>query len=141
MVNAASPALRYYAAVTKDYPLMAVSSFAVGSVYGVIGAWPPLLARLLFPNSPGRWTLITAIASLANYAGGAVGTTLLPAIIRNGTLEHPDRGADDLLHVLEVQVYVGAALGVMLLSWLWIPPVPHPAPSTLRARRLVCAGG
>ena len=103
-INAAAPALRYHAAVTKNYPVMVVSSFAVGSVYGVIGAWPPLLARLLFPSSPNRWTLVTAVASLANYLGGAVGTTLLPAVINN---------ADDLLHVLELQVWGSCACAAL----------------------------
>jgi hypothetical protein len=49
-VNAAAPAVRYYAAVHKDYPVMVLSSVLVGAAYGVIGAWPPMLARVLFPK-------------------------------------------------------------------------------------------
>ena len=112
IVNAAAPALRYYSAVQQSYELMVVSSFAVGSVYGVIGAWPPILARLLF--RPQYHTLVTAVASLANYVGGAVGTTLLPALVKD---------AADLKVVLEIQMWVGGGLAVVTLSWLALPPV------------------
>ena len=105
-VNALAPALRYYAAVQKNYPVMVLSSVLVGAAYGVIGAWPPMLARVLFPKR--RWAVVIAIASLANYFGGAVGVLLLPAIVSTG---------DDLLNVLYVQMYVGLALGVLTLSW------------------------
>jgi len=115
LINAFSPALRFYAAKTKSYSLMWVSSLAIGSVYGVIGAWPPLLASLMLPHRPESWTLVTAIASLANYAGGAIGTSLLPAIINS---------ADDLVEVLRMQTLIGIGLGVLLLSWLMIPRIP-----------------
>lgn len=60
------------------YEWMVITNFLQGAAYGVIGAWPPMLAVLLVP--PRHQTAVTAVASLSNYVGGAAGVVFMPAV-------------------------------------------------------------
>jgi hypothetical protein len=111
LMNVAPPVLRYFAAVQGSYQLVVLSNFLQGSAFGVLGAWPAMLAALQWPEE--RRTLVTAIASLSNYVGGAVGVSFMPAMADT---------APKLLEIFRVQSYVAAVLFVLMATWFWIPP-------------------
>eukprot|EP01043_Picozoa_sp_COSAG02_P028918 COSAG02_NODE_1776_length_10963_cov_3.430136_4_plen_402_part_00 len=111
LMNVAPPALRYFAAVRGNYELVALSNFLQGSAFGVLGAWPAMLAALQWPEE--QRTLVTAVASLSNYVGGAAGVTFMPAMADT---------APKLLEIFKVQSYVAALLFIMMGTWFWIPP-------------------
>eukprot|EP00040_Diaphanoeca_grandis_P019433 m.102639 g.102639 ORF g.102639 m.102639 type:complete len:507 (+) comp27425_c0_seq1:377-1897(+) len=111
-LNCGAPVMRYFGAMAGSGDVMVATQFLQGAAFGVIGAWPAMLARLQWPKR--RRTLVTAIASLSNYVGGALGTLLMPTIAST---------APELLHVLWIQTYVAAGLFVAMVSWFWIPPV------------------
>ena len=117
-LNYLAPVHRFFAARPKSYAWVFISNLMQGHAFGIIGAWPPLLASLQWPER--RHALVTAIASLANYVGGAVGTLAMPAIADS---------AGTLLTLFEAQAYISAVLGLTTLTWLWIPPFAgHSAP-------------
>jgi hypothetical protein len=124
LLNVGAPILRYYAAaryapgvpgvvpgVPGAYDLVALSNALQGAAFGVLGAWPPMLAAMQWPAR--RQALVIALASLSNYVGGALGTVAMPAIAGS---------AEQLLGVFERQAYAAALLGAAMLSWLWLPP-------------------
>lgn len=111
LMNVAPPALRYFAAVRGNYELVALSNFLQGSAFGVLGAWPAMLAALQWPEQ--QRTLVTAVASLSNYVGGAAGVTFMPAMADT---------APKLLEIFRMQSYVAALLFIMMGTWIWIPP-------------------
>ena len=91
LLNVGAPILRYYAAaryapgvpgvvpgVPGAYDLVALSNALQGAAFGVLGAWPPMLAAMQWPAR--RQALVIALASLSNYVGGALGTVAMPAI-------------------------------------------------------------
>ena len=110
VMNVAPPVLRYCAALKRNYELVAVSNFLQGGAFGVLGAWPAMLAALQWPEE--RRTLVTAIASLSNYVGGAAGVTFMPAMADT---------APRLLEIFRVQSYIAGVLFVLMGTWLWIP--------------------
>ena len=112
LLNVLPALLRYYAALSRNWQLIAASNFLNCAAFGVIGAWPPMLATAQWANS--RRLLVISVASLSNYVGGALGTLLMPQIAST---------ASRLLEVLRLQVYGAALLGALLCTWLWIPPV------------------
>ena len=111
LMNVAPPALRYFAAVRGNYELVVLSNFLQGSAFGVLGAWPAMLAALQWRQE--QRTLVTAVASLSNYVGGAAGVTFMPAMADT---------APKLLEVFKMQSYVAALLLILMVTWFWIPP-------------------
>eukprot|EP00041_Stephanoeca_diplocostata_P037661 m.1433435 g.1433435 ORF g.1433435 m.1433435 type:complete len:452 (-) comp25080_c0_seq11:4744-6099(-) len=112
LLNIAAPVTRYIGAVNGSEPLVTFSQWLIGAAFGIIGAWPPLLASLQWEKK--HHTLITAIASLANYVGGAIGTIVIPEIAKTSS---------GLLHLLRLQVYVAGVLLILMGTWLFIPPL------------------
>ena len=90
-------------------PTLWVSQFLQGAAYGVIGAWPAMLAMLQWPRR--MHTGVIAVASLSNYIGGAVGVLVVP-------LKAPD--AIQLQTLLRIQTFVCVGLAVLISSWFWI---------------------
>ena len=111
--------LRYTGALHRSWKLVATSNFLVNAAFGVIGAWPPMLASSQWPEA--QRGAVISVASLSNAVGGALGTLAMPRLA--GT-------ASDLLEVLRLQVHVAALLGAMLGCWLWIPPLHMPRTSS-----------
>ena len=114
-LNVAAPVVRYLGAQQKSYAWVLASNVMQGNAFGIIGAWPPMLASLQWPER--RHALVIAIASLSNYVGGAIGTLATPAVASS---------AASLLYLFKIQIYISAMLGVLMLTWLWIPPLAGP---------------
>jgi hypothetical protein len=121
VLNAAAPVLRYVAAANEDllyvpqsmrYQAVLMSSFFQGNAFGIIGAWPAVLATE-WPLR--RRTFVTAIASLSNYVGGAIGTLSMPLIAGD---------ASALLGVFRAQAWACLPLVLLISTWGWIPAVP-----------------
>lgn len=110
--------LRYTGALHRSWMLVATSNFLVNAAFGVLGAWPPMLASSQWPEA--RRGAVISVASLSNAVGGALGTLAMPRLA--GT-------ALGLLEVLRLQIHVAALLGAMLGCWLWIPPLHMPRAS------------
>lgn len=110
LANTGAPVLRYLGARASNYPMVVAAQFLQGAAFGVIGAWPALLARLQWP-APAR-TIVTAVASLSNYIGGAIGVVVMPSIAPSGTA---------LVAVLLLQCYVAAGLFGLMPVFGWIP--------------------
>ena len=123
LVNTLAPVLRY---VTADlcysahahgsqqgcsYPLIVLSSYLQGAAFGVLGAWPSLLGAQWPPE---QRTLVTAVASLSNYVGGAAGTTYMPACVAS---------ASALLGLFRWQAAVSSVLAATSLCFARLPPV------------------
>jgi len=90
--------------------IVILTNFLAGVSFGVLGAWPAMLAS----QWPQEWrATITAICSLSNYAGGTAAVLTMPLIADE---------ADGLLRVFEYQSYIAIALMVSTLTWSWIPP-------------------
>ena len=114
-VNVAAAPARYFAAqyagqTRSGYYAIVASNAAIGMAFGILSAWPPMLASQMWPK-PAR-TTVTAIASLSNYVGGAVGTVCMPAIATSG---------DRLLYIFKIQAIVSIPLALAMLTWLGIP--------------------
>jgi hypothetical protein len=112
LLNVVPPVLRYFAALHGSYKVVALTNFLQGGSFGVLGAWPAMLAALQWPEE--RRTLVTAVASLSNYVGGAAGVLFMPAMA--DTKEH-------LLDIFYVQAWISGGLFLLMGTWLWIPPV------------------
>ena len=112
LMNVGPPALRYFAAVQGNYELVVLSNFLQGTAFGVLGAWPAMLAALQWPQE--QRTLVTAVASLSNYVGGAAGVTFMPAMADT---------APKLLEIFKIQSYVAGLLFILMVTWFWIPPI------------------
>jgi hypothetical protein len=110
VMNVVPPVIRYVGALHRSYALVLASNFLQGSAFGVLGAWPAMLASLQWPEE--RRTLVTAVASLSNYVGGAAGVTFMPVMADTAT---------KLLEIFRVQSYVAAMLFALMATWLWIP--------------------
>ena len=124
-LNAAAPVLRYYAVLGgHGYIGVLVSSFLQGVAFGLIGAWPAMLAALQW--APQHRTLVTAVASLSNYVGGAAGTIAMPIIADS---------AASLLEVFRLQALACVPLTLALASWLWLPPADDAAAHGARSVR------
>jgi hypothetical protein len=111
VMNVGPPVLRYWAALRGSYELVALSNFLQGAAFGVLGAWPAMLAALQWPEE--KRTLVTAVASLSNYVGGAAGVTFMPAMADT---------ASKLLEIFRWQSYISVLLFFLMFTWLWIPP-------------------
>jgi hypothetical protein len=117
ILNATAPILRYVAASGDDwsrtlrFQCILLSNFLQGGAFGVLGAWPAVLAAQ-WPTH--RRTLVTAITSLSNYVGGSIGTLTMPLVANS---------AGSLLGVLRVQAFASIPLSLTLVTWVWIPPV------------------
>eukprot|EP00656_Telonema_subtile_P030570 TRINITY_DN3354_c0_g1_i2.p1 TRINITY_DN3354_c0_g1~~TRINITY_DN3354_c0_g1_i2.p1 ORF type:complete len:416 (-),score=92.10 TRINITY_DN3354_c0_g1_i2:44-1291(-) len=121
VLNVLPSVVRYWAAQNGVYEWMVVTNFVQGAAYGVIGAWPPMLAVLLV--SPRYQTTVTAITSLSNYVGGAAGVVFMPAVATTSSA---------LLQIFKIQAYISAVLLVLTITWLWIPEFQPGADSSLR---------
>eukprot|EP00947_MAST-08B_sp_MAST-8B-sp1_P000338 g338.t1 len=106
----AAPVARYLGAASV--PVAVATQLMVGAAFGVIGAWPAMLARLQWPRH--RRTLVTAIAALSNYVVGSLGTAIMPSIASTGPALH---------QVFFAQCFIAAFLFVAMVAWLWIPPL------------------
>eukprot|EP00854_Cymbomonas_tetramitiformis_P009188 gene9188-10888_t len=113
LLNTAAAVIRYFAAVQGNYLVVVASNLFSGAAFGVLGAWPPLLAAA-WPVK--RRTVVTAVASLSNYVGGAVGGFCIPLVAADSAA---------LLRLLWWQVWAATVLTALMVSWLWIPPT-HP---------------
>jgi len=113
LLNTLAPIARYVAAEYESYLVVLLTNFAQGAAFGVIGAWPPMLA-MQWPEE--RRTLVTAIAALSNYVGGAAGVVFMPLMATDGP---------SLLGVFRFQAYISVCLLVLMISWFWIPPIVH----------------
>ena len=122
LANALAPMVRFFAAtacyhdgghdaLACSYALVAVSNFVQGAAFGVLGAWPSLLGAQ-WPDE--RATLVTAISSLANYVGGAAATLYMPTRVTT---------ASALLQLFQQQAFMGAALALLSLCFLRLPPI------------------
>jgi len=135
IVNACAPVLRYSAATAAashgSLNVVIFTNWLMGAAFGIIGAWPPMLAAMQWPSS--RHSLVTAVASLSNYAGGAAGVALMPLIAASPSA---------LLEAFRWQACAAMPLTVMLAAWvLWLPPFEPRTPSLgLRGqlKRLCC---
>ena len=134
LLNATAPMLRYAAVACSGwdpaarYSAVLVSSFVQGAAFGLIGAWPATLAALQWPAR--RRVVVTAIASLSNYVGGALGTVAMPLIASTPS---------SLLSCFYVQALAGVPLTVGLLAFLSLPLVEVAGgASALAELRLSC---
>ena len=84
VLNVGAPVMRYFAARGGNYPVVAFTNFLQGASFGVIGAWPPMLAAMQWPQQ--RRALVIAVASLSNYVGGAVGVVFFASVSASGLL-------------------------------------------------------
>ena len=50
LLNVAAPVLRYFAASQRSYAWVLISNVLQGCAFGIIGAWPPMLASLQWPE-------------------------------------------------------------------------------------------
>ena len=66
LMNVGPPVLRYFAAAAGSYHLVVLSNALQGCAFGVLGAWPAMLAGSQWPEE--RRTVVTAVASLSNCA-------------------------------------------------------------------------
>ena len=112
LLNALSPVLRYYGARRGNFPLVLCTNVLQGGAFGILAAWPPVLAVAQWPER--RHALITAVASLSNYVGGAAGTIAMPLLA-------PD--AAGLLRTLRLQACAAPGLCALVLCWAVLPPV------------------
>ena len=74
-----------------------------------------MLAGLQWPEE--RRTVVTAVASLSNYVGGAAGVLFMPAVATS---------APALLEVFRLQAFACVPLGLLMATWLWIPRPASP---------------
>ena len=133
LVNTLAPILRFLTAdvcyserthlggvnqQTCNYPLIVLSSYLQGAAFGVLGAWPSLLGAQWPPE---QRTLVTAIASLSNYVGGAAGTTYMPACVAS---------ASGLLGLFRWQAVVSGVLALTSFCFFRLPPVVATAGAT-----------
>jgi hypothetical protein len=118
LLNATAPMLRYAAVVCPGwgaatrYSAVLVSSIVQGAAFAVIGAWPATLAALQWPAR--QRVVVTAVASLSNYAGGALGSVAMPLVANTPAA---------LLGCFRLQALAGVPLTIGLLAFLWLPPV------------------
>ncbi|GMH47875.1 hypothetical protein TrVE_jg8970 [Triparma verrucosa] len=140
LLNILPPFLRYYTSLNQTsstYTLICLSNFLAGSSFGIIGAWPAMLAQQW---GEGERAGITAAASLANYAGGAVAVVFVPVLAGDG---------EGLLRMFEYQTWAAGVLFVGMGTWFWIPPLEVDEGVSVRVavkvsmrkwRRLGCSG-
>jgi len=128
IINVASPILRYYGAKSGSYWLVVATFAGNGMAYGVIGVWPPILA-VTFAREE-RHAVVTAVALLSNWLGGAMAAIITPLVSRGQ--------GDGLLALLEGQAYVSVGLLAITACWLWIPDIVEDTPLPILEELQVC---
>lgn len=120
-LNVLAPVVRYFAAQAGAYEVVLLTNFLLGNAFGVLGVWPAMLAAVHWREQ--RRAVVIAIAGLSNYVGGAAGVLFFPTFANT---------AEELLNVFEVQAYVSIVLGVLMVTWCWLPPF-HEGVLSMRA--------
>jgi len=79
--NILAPIIRYFLAKDGSVAGVIITNFVAGLAFGIFSTWPVMLAAM-WPQD--KRAYITAIASLSNYVGGALGVLIIPAVANSG---------------------------------------------------------
>jgi len=83
--NVAVPIVRYFAALMANVKIVIATNFVAGMSAGIFSTWPVMLAAM-WPGDERAY--INAVASLSNYAGGAIAVLMIPVVaVDPGTLK------------------------------------------------------
>jgi hypothetical protein len=77
VLNCLAPVARAFAAAAGSATLVIVTNFVAGMGFGILSAWPAMLAAM-WPEE--QRTVVTAVACLSNYVGGAAGVVIIPLV-------------------------------------------------------------